>query len=331
MIYCKSGGCTAKLGAGALSRILSGLEKSSDPHVLVGFDSHDDGAIYQINDRQAIISTLDFFPPMIEDPYIFGQVAATNALSDIYAMGGRPLTALNIVCFPNKLDLNELGKILEGGNAKVLEAGATLVGGHSIVDEDIKYGLSVTGIVDVDKILRNDTVREGDVLFLTKKLGTGIIMASRQVGDANPEAVKEALGSMTTLNNRLLDHIPFEWIHACTDVTGFGLYVHLDEMLHGQYTAVVDGKALPCFDDCRRCVDSFYLTAAAQNNRNYLGDRIRFEGGGFFEEEIGFDAQTSGGLLFSVSEEHAEQVQRLFPCWQVAKIIPKTDVSIIVR
>lgn len=331
MIYCKSGGCTAKLGAGALSRILSGLEKSSDPHVLVGFDSHDDGAIYQINDRQAIISTLDFFPPMIEDPYIFGQVAATNALSDIYAMGGRPLTALNIVCFPNKLDLNELGKILEGGNAKVLEAGATLVGGHSIVDEDIKYGLSVTGIVDVDKILRNDTVREGDVLFLTKKLGTGIIMASRQVGDANPEAVKEALGSMTTLNNRLLDHISFEWIHACTDVTGFGLYVHLDEMLHGQYTAVVDGKALPCFDDCRRCVDSFYLTAAAQNNRNYLGDRIRFEGGGFFEEEIGFDAQTSGGLLFSVSEEHAEQVQRLFPCWQVAKIIPKTDVSIIVR
>lgn len=331
MIYCKSGGCTAKLGAGALSRILSGLEKSSDPHVLVGFDSHDDGAIYQINDRQAIISTLDFFPPMIEDPYIFGQVAATNALSDIYAMGGRPLTALNIVCFPNKLDLNELGKILEGGNAKVLEAGATLVGGHSIVDEDIKYGLSVTGIVDVDKILRNDTVREGDVLFLTKKLGTGIIMASRQVGDANPEAVKEALSSMTTLNNRLLDHISFEWIHACTDVTGFGLYVHLDEMLHGQYTAVVDGKALPCFDDCRRCVDSFYLTAAAQNNRNYLGDRIRFEGGGFFEEEIGFDAQTSGGLLFSVSEEHATQVQRLFPCWQVAKIIPKTNVSIIVR
>ena len=230
MIYCKSGGCTAKLGAGALSRILSGLEKSSDPHVLVGFDSHDDGAIYQINDRQAIISTLDFFPPMIEDPYIFGQVAATNALSDIYAMGGRPLTALNIVCFPDKLDLNELGKILEGGNAKVLEAGATLVGGHSIVDEDIKYGLSVTGIVDVDKILRNDTVREGDVLFLTKKLGTGIIMASRQVGDANPEAVKEALGSMITLNNRLLDHIPFEWIHACTDVTGFGLYVHLDEI-----------------------------------------------------------------------------------------------------
>ena len=331
MIYCKSGGCTAKLGAGALSRILSGLDKSKDPNVLVGFDSHDDGAIYQINDQQAIISTLDFFPPMIEDPYIFGQITATNALSDIYAMGGKPLTALNIVCFPNNLDLNELGKILEGGNAKVLEAGATLVGGHSIVDEDIKYGLSVTGIVDVGKILRNDTVQQGDVLFLTKKLGTGIIMASRQVGDADDAAVKEALDSMTTLNNTLLKQVPFEWIHACTDVTGFGFYVHLDEMLHGQYTAVVDGSALPCFSDCKRCVDSFYLTAAAQNNRNYLGNRIRFESDSFFVEEIGFDAQTSGGLLFSVSKEHASQVQQLLPCYKVAEIIEKTDVSIIVR
>lgn len=331
MIYCKSGGCTAKLGAGALSRILSKLEKHKDERVLVGFDSHDDGAVYKINDQQAIISTLDFFPPMIEDPYIFGQVAATNALSDIYAMGGRPLTALNIVCFPNTLDLNELGKILEGGNAKVLEAKATLVGGHSIVDEDIKYGLSVTGIVDLDKILQNDTVQEGDVLFLTKKLGTGIIMASKQVKDEDPEAVKEALSSMTTLNNGLLQAVPFEWIHACTDVTGFGFYVHLDEMLHDRYTAIVKGKDLPYFMDCKRCVESFYLTAAAQNNRNYLGDKIRFEVDDFFVEEIGFDAQTSGGLLFSVAKEHADKVQSLLPCFRVAEIVKKEDVSIIVR
>ena len=156
IIFCKGGGCTAKLGAGALNRVLSKLEKRKDEHLLVGFDSSDDGAVYQINDTQAIVSTLDFFPPMIEDPYTFGAIAATNAMSDIYAMGGEVLTALNIVCFPENLDLNILGKILQGGNDKVIEAGGTLAGGHSIVDEDIKYGLSVTGIVNPQKIYKNN-------------------------------------------------------------------------------------------------------------------------------------------------------------------------------
>ena len=175
-LFCKGGGCTAKLGAGILSRVLSKLPQGpKDENLLVGYDSKDDAAVYKISDDIAFVQTLDFFPPMVDDPYTFGKIAATNALSDIYAMGGEVKTALNIVCFPEKMDLNILGEIMRGGAEKVIEAGGTLAGGHSIADSDVKYGLSVTGIVNPNKIYTNNGAKPGDALILTKRLGVGII------------------------------------------------------------------------------------------------------------------------------------------------------------
>ena len=305
IIFCKGGGCTAKLGAGALKKVLTQLPKKKDPNLLVGFDGNDDAAVYRISEKQAIVSTLDFFPPMIEDPYLFGQIAAANALSDIYAMGGQVLSALNIVCFPEKDDLNILGKILQGGNDKVLEAGAVLAGGHSIADEDIKYGLSVTGLVDPDHIWRNAGCREGDVLVLTKKLGVGIVMTAHRIGEASEESVTEAVESMTFLNKYASEIMHKYPVHACTDVTGFGLLVHLSEMLADEYTAVIDSQSLPVITGVRDYIEEFYLTAAAQKNRNFLGDKVDFGGCGFVTEEILFDPQTSGGLLVSMDPQHA--------------------------
>ena len=311
IIFCKGGGCTAKLGAGALSNVLSKLPKKEDSNLLVGFDSNDDGAVYKINDEQAIVTTLDFFPPMVEDPYTFGQVAATNAVSDIYAMGGQVLSALNIVCFPESMDMNILGKILQGGNDKVLEAGGCLAGGHSIVDEDIKYGLSVTGIVDPEKIYHNNGCNEGDALVLTKKLGVGIIMTAHRIGEAGKETFDAAVKSMTTLNKYAADIMEDFDIHACTDVTGFGLLVHLSEMLGGDYSAEIISADVPVFDEVREYVEEFYITAAGQKNRNFIGDKVEFEIDDYITEEILFDPQTSGGLLISLGKEEAEKMVRI--------------------
>ena len=230
-LYCKSGGCSAKLGAKKLTHILEKIDKYPNSNLLVGFDSHDDASVYQINEHQAIVSTLDFFPPMVEDPYLFGQIAATNALSDVYAMGGTPLTALNIVCFNDQDDLNILGKIIEGGNDKLKEAKVVLSGGHSIKDESTKYGLSVTGIVDPSKMIQNNGVQVGDTLILTKKLGVGLTLNAYRLNDARQEILDEVFKSMTTLNKYAFDVLNKYTLHALTDVTGFGLLVHLDEML----------------------------------------------------------------------------------------------------
>ena len=201
IVFCKGGGCTAKLGAGVLNRVLEKLPKGPrDENLLIGYDSRDDAAVYKISDDAAFVQTLDFFPPMVEDPYVFGQIAAANALSDIYAMGGEVKTALNIVCFPETMDLNILGKIMQGGSEKVIEAGGTLAGGHSIQDTDVKYGLSVTGLVHPDKIYSNNGGHPGDVLILTKKLGVGIICTANRVGEAAEEEMGEAVASMTQLN-----------------------------------------------------------------------------------------------------------------------------------
>lgn len=336
LIFCKSGGCTAKLGAGALRKVLSSLPKNPDPNLLVGFDSSDDGAVYRLNPQQAIVSTLDFFPPMIEDPYLFGSIAAANALSDIYAMGGQVLSALNIVCFPEELDMNILGRILQGGNDKVTEAGGTLAGGHSIVDTDIKYGLSVTGLVDPQKIYHNNGCREGDALILTKKLGVGIILAAHRIGAASSRAVEEAVSSMTTLNKYAAQVLSRYPVHACTDVTGFGFLVHLSEMLDGKLSAVIQSSRVPHFPVCRDYAEEFYLTAAAQKNRNYLGGRVRFEGVDFPMEEILFDPQTSGGLLVSVpgdiAREITEKMRELgLPAAVVGHVTQKQEVEIIVK
>ena len=309
ILFCKGGGCTAKLGPGILSRVLAKLPKGEkDPDLLIGYDSKDDGAVYRLTEDLAIVQTLDFFPPMVEDPYIFGQIAAANALSDIYAMGGEVKTALNIVCFPEKMDLNILGRILEGGAKKVMEAGGILAGGHSIADADVKYGLSVTGIVHPDRIYANDTGRPKDKLILTKKLGVGIICTANRVGEASKEAMDEAVVSMTTLNKYAAEILKKHEVHSCTDVTGFGFLGHLLEMLGTECSALVYGDQVHYIKEAKEAADEFLLTAAAQRNRNHLEGKVSFENVSFAMEEILFDPQTSGGLLAAVPPQDADQI-----------------------
>ena len=335
--FCRGGGCTAKLGPGMLNRVLECLPKGEkDENLLIGYDSHDDAAVYKVNDEQAIVQTLDFFPPMVDDPYIFGQIAATNALSDIYAMGGRVLTALNIVCFPEKMDLNILGQIMMGGAEKVQEAGGSLAGGHSIVDESVKYGLSVTGIIHPDKILANNGCREGDVLILTKKLGVGLICTANRVQEASAQDMEEAIASMTTLNKYAAEILHSHTVHACTDVTGFGFLGHLHEMLDGRWSAVIESGEIPYMEGAYHAAEEFYLTAAAQRNRNHVQEFVSFEKIPFAMEEILFDPQTSGGLLAAVDAGEAEQIVKELqtlglPAKIVGRVTKKAQKEIIVR
>lgn len=337
IVFCKGGGCTAKLGPGVLERVLSRLPQGEkDPALLVGFDSRDDGAVYQVSEDLAVIQTLDFFPPMVEDPYIFGQIAAANALSDVYAMGGEVKTALNIVCFPEKMDLNVLGRILQGGAEKVAEAGGSLVGGHSIADDGVKYGLSVMGFVDPRHILTNVGAQPGDRLILTKKLGVGLVCTAARVGQATSSDLQEAVQSMTTLNKSAAQVLKGHTVHACTDVTGFGLLGHLHEMLAGEYSAVLSWERIPKIRGALDYAADFLLTAAAQRNRNHVGGHVRFDHLPFEAEELLFDPQTSGGLLAAVPELEADQVlaelqQQGLCAGAIGTVIAKTEVEMTVR
>ena len=335
--FCKNGGCTAKLGAGVLSHILSRLPKGpADEQLLVGYDSKDDAAVYQVSSDTAIVQTLDFFPPMVDDPYLFGQIAAANALSDIYAMGGEVKTALNIVCFPEHMDLNILGEILRGGSEKVIEAGGVLAGGHSIADADVKYGLSVMGTVHPDQLYANNRGKSGDMLILTKKLGVGIICTANRVKEASQKAMDEAVRSMTTLNRYAAEICRKYPVHACTDVTGFGFLGHLHEMLDDRLSCVIDVEKIPYIEEARQYADDFLLSAAGQRNRNFVQDHVTFEQIPFAMEEILFDPQTSGGLLLAVdpalAAELEEELQKAgLPARIVGKILEKQEQEIMVR
>jgi selenide,water dikinase len=307
ILFCQGGGCTAKLGPGALNKVLSKIPKVYDENLLVGYENADDAAVYKISDDIAIVQTLDFFPPMVEDPYLFGQIAAANALSDIYAMGGEVKTALNIVCFPEKMDLNILGQILLGGSEKVAEAGGVLAGGHSIVDEGVKYGLSVTGTIHPDKVYQNNGCKTGDKLILTKPLGVGIVMTAERMEQASKDAVEQAIKSMTMLNKYSSQIVRKYEMHGCTDVTGFGFLAHLCEMLEDHHSAIINTTQIPTIPMAKEYADEFYITAAGQRNRNHVGERVTFEECSFAMEEILFDPQTSGGLLVSIASMHASQ------------------------
>lgn len=333
-LFCKGGGCTAKLGAGILSRVLERLPKfDKDPALLIGYDSKDDAAVYKLTDEVAVVQTLDFFPPMVDDPYTFGQIAATNALSDIWAMGGQVKTALNIVCFPEKSDLNILGEMMRGGAEKVAEAGGVLAGGHSIADSDVKYGLSVMGIVHPDRIYANNTPQTGDCLVLTKRLGVGILCTANRVGEASAEAMEAAIASMTTLNKYAAQCCRAYEIHACTDVTGFSFLGHLHEMMDGAHSCRIEAGAVPVFSEALRHADEFLLTAAGQRNRNHTGPFVRFENVPFAMEEVLFDPQTSGGLLVALPKEQAaalvEELRRGgAPAAVVGEVTDSEDIEI---
>ena len=279
-------GCAAKIGPGTLAGILQGLPGFEDPNLLVGIETSDDGAVYQISEDTALIQTLDFFPPMVDDPYVFGQVAAANALSDIYAMGGEPKVALNIVAWPNCVNPKFLGEILKGGADKVKEAGAVLAGGHSIQDDVPKYGLSVTGLVHPDKVYKNCGAEPGDVLVLSKPLGTGIVNTAVKAEMASEEAEAEVIRVMTTLNKKAKEILEKFPVHACTDVTGFGLVGHAME--YARMGLVPEG---------------------AYRNRQYTEDRMQIDPAVPEEkQDIVFDPQTSGGLLFAVTPETADGI-----------------------
>ncbi|MFR5601702.1 MAG: selenide, water dikinase SelD [Lachnospiraceae bacterium] len=305
----RTAGCAAKIGPGTLAGILESLPKFSDPNLLVGIETSDDGAIYQLTEDLALIQTLDFFTPVVDDPYVFGQVAAANALSDIYAMGGEPKVALNIVAWPNCVNPKFLGQIMAGGADKVKEAGAVLAGGHSIQDNEPKYGLSVTGVVHPDKIFKNCGAKPGDLLILTKPLGTGIVNTAVKAEMASPAAQEEVIRVMTTLNKyakQVIEHYP---IHSCTDVTGFGLAGHAMEMAEGSgVTVEITMSQVPVQSEAAEYARMGLIPEGAYRNRNYTEGRIQDLGTEEYQKDLFFDPQTSGGLLISADPETANQI-----------------------
>ena len=279
--------------------------------MLVGTETADDAGVYRLRPDLAIVNTVDFFTPIVDDPYTFGQIAATNSLSDVYAMGGEPKTCMNIVCFPKgKMAIEVLGEILKGGADKVRESGAVIIGGHSIIDDEIKYGMAVTGVIHPDKILRNVGVQEGDVLILTKPLGTGIITTALKKGKATKESVDQAVKSMITLNAAAATVARRHPVHACSDVTGFGILGHALEMASGSgVTLVIESAKLPLMHRAARLAEKGYITGGCKRNRDYLQDKITIEKS--LREgvvEVALDPQTSGGLLIAVAKRHAAKL-----------------------
>ena len=296
------------MAPGELSSVLSGFICPDDADLLVGFQSSDDAAVYRIDEKRCLLSTTDFFPPMIADARDYGAIAAANALSDIYSMGGRPLYALNLVCFPQGLDQSILREILAGGMEKCIEAGAALAGGHTIYDNEIKYGLAVTGIADIDKVYRNNTPRPGDALILTKPLGSGVITAAHREGDADPADTEEVVASMRRLNKYAAGKLSAFDIGACTDVTGFGLAGHALEMTCGNVSAEIYSDSLPYFSGVRRYIEDGYVTGGGRRNRLFAGDKVDTGSLPAWLQELVFDPQTSGGLLIAVKAEQADDL-----------------------
>ncbi|MDR0885023.1 MAG: selenide, water dikinase SelD [Clostridiales Family XIII bacterium] len=306
---CTSGGCGAKIGPGELRDILGKLPRDrGNDNLLIGFDASDDAAVYRIDEVHSLISTVDFFSPMVEDPRTFGRIAAANALSDVWAMGGTPLLALNLVCFPEAMDTFILGEILAGGAEKIMESGAVLGGGHSIYEKEPKYGLAVTGTVETKKLLRNNTPELGHKLILTKPLGVGIVLAAARGGVASSIAMEKAISQMEHLNRYAAEKLASYHVSACTDITGFGLLVHMLEMADEHVTLTLHSDALPLIAEAIDYADEYLLTAAGQRNRNFVHNRVDVSSLPFAIQELLFDPQTSGGLLIAAPSEEAESL-----------------------
>lgn len=285
---------------------MSKLPKFKDDKLIVGLETSDDAAVYKINDEIAMIQTVDFFTPVVDDPFIFGQVAAANSLSDIYAMGGDPVLALNIIGFPNCLDPDVMAEILKGGASKVIEAGATLAGGHSIEDDEPKYGLCVTGFVHPNRIFKNYGAKPGDVLILTKPIGTGIINTAIKAGMASKEIEDEAVKVMITLNKKAKEVFQKYNISSCTDITGFGFIGHSIEMAeNSNVTFEIDIESIPLIGDVIEYAEMGLVPAGAYKNRKYFENKLSFENVEEVYMDLLFDPQTSGGLLVSVEENSA--------------------------
>jgi selenide,water dikinase len=293
------------VGPGDLEKVLRSLPLEQEEEILVGLDTRDDAAVYVLEGGEVLVHTLDFFTPIVDDPYMFGQIAAANALSDVYAMGGVPLSAMNIVCFPCSLDLDILAAVLRGGHDKVHEAGAVILGGHTVDDEEPKYGLAVTGMVERENILTITGARPGDKLVLTKPLGTGILSTALKAEFLSEEDMREAVEGMARLNERASRAAVAARAHACTDVTGFGLLGHLSNMLPGEgLSCEISASSVPVYPRAREMADTGMIPAGSYKNRDFLSGRVSFSAGiEQADKDIFFDPQTSGGLLVALAEE----------------------------
>jgi selenide, water dikinase len=338
--------------------VLGKLARQQDANVLVGFDKADDAGVYQIAPDTALVQTVDFFTPIVDDPYTFGQIAAVNSLSDVYAMGGHPLTALALVCFPDKGDMDILERILAGGLSKMMEAACTIVGGHSIRDDELKFGYSVTGLIHPQRVLANSGARPGDRLLLTKALGTGVISTAIKKGQAEPKWIEAATRSMTTLNKAAAEivtgglrspgpagapvpprtaELAYQ-VHGMTDITGFGLIGHARELaLASDVSLRLHAGRVPLLDGALECVRAGYIPGGLKANRDFAECAVEFPAG--ISEEIKtllFDPQTAGGLLISVAAADADRLARELqhqgvPAVEIGHVLPRTQPLIFVE
>ena len=324
----KCAGCGAKVGAGVLAKLLDGIRVHQDPNLLVGFDKSDDASVYKITEELALVQTVDFFPPIDDDPYTFGQIAATNALSDVYAMGGEPKLALNIMAIPENLPKEAVHALLRGGYDKVYEAGAIITGGHSILDDEPKYGLAVTGFVHPDKLLKNCGAKDTDVLFLTKPLGIGILTTAAKADLVSEETMEYAKRLMTTLNKGARDVMVKYRVHACTDVTGFSLMGHGLEMAQGSGMELeIDTSAIDLMDEAKGFAEMGILPAGMYRNRSFAEEWVDPGDVPLAIQDMLYDPQTSGGLLIAVDRDDAdamyEELKSAVPSAQRIGIVRK--------
>ena len=319
--------------------MLGKLARQHDPNVLVGFDQADDAGVYLIGPGQALVQTVDFFTPMVDDPYTFGQIAATNSLSDVYAMGGQPRTSLALVCFPEKADLAILERILAGGLSKMIEAGCSVIGGHSVRDEEMKFGYSVTGLIDPTRVLKNGGALAGDRLLFTKALGTGVIATAIKKKAAEQPWINAAIASMTTLNKKAAEVISSSGsaVHAMTDVTGFGLIGHAREIaLASNVSLRFYANRIPLLDGAMECVRAGHIPGGLKANREFAECVVGYEDGISEETKtILFDPQTAGGLLISVAPDDATELTKTLnaagvPAVEIGEVLPSTKPLISV-
>jgi selenide, water dikinase len=320
-------GCAAKIGADILAQVVGPLRKSNvPPQLLIGLDAIDDAAVYRVNEQQAIISTADFFPPVVDDPYTFGTIAATNAMSDVYAMGGQVLMAINLVAWPENLDTSILSEVLRGGMEAVEKAGGVIAGGHSISDDEPKYGLAVTGIVHPDHILTKGGAKAGDVLVLSKPLGTGLMTTAQKQGRVHEEDMAAAVQSMTRLNRRASEILvqAGQGVHAATDITGFGILGHAWEMAAQSLTSMrFDYEALPLLPRIRHYAELGCIPGGTGRNKRSLQDHVHFgDHLGNIDQAILYDPQTSGGLFAAIDPNlwPALSEQKDVTFWRIGEV-----------
>lgn len=338
--YVESAGCASKINQSDLKIALAGLPEIDDENILVSADTCDDAGIYKMNEEMALVLSVDVFTPNVDDPYTFGQIAAANSVSDIYAMGGKPVSALSIVGFPiDRLDHAIMNKMLKGGIDKMKEAGVVVIGGHSIKDNEVKFGFAVTGTIHPDRIITNDRARVGDVLILTKPLGTGVISFANQLGKAFPFNMAAISRSMAELNKDAADIMTEMGVTTATDVTGFGLLGHLVEMVdQSGVSAEVYVDCVPLFDDVMDFVKMEMISGAVERNREFAADYVTKDTDVDPDwETILHDPQTSGGLLMAVKEEKEKETLRrlkekgIAQAEVIGKIVAKSDGKIILK